>query len=106
MVATDHNVETGDTKEVSTGTGNPEFKIVFKYPNYEEAKAKQVHSGSDVLDITMPARSPLMNLVAESHLTLKGFGDVEDGTWRNKMVEWSLIESGLQLRISGDHGTS
>ncbi|MDO6704957.1 hypothetical protein [Photobacterium sp. 1_MG-2023] len=101
-----HDVETGDTKEVSTGIGEPEFKIVFKYANYEEtkatvmARAKQVRLGSDVLDITMPARSSLMNLVAEGHLTLKGVGDVEDGIWRNKMVELSLSESGLQLRIS------
>lgn len=107
VVATYHDVETGDTKEISIGTGDPEFKIVFKYPNYEEAKAaamaraKQVRSGSDVLDITMPARCSLMNLVAEGPLTLKGFGDVEDGTWRIKVVEWSLSESGLQLRISG-----
>ncbi|ELR67961.1 hypothetical protein C942_00269 [Photobacterium marinum] len=39
MTATYHDVESGDTKEVSTGTGEPEFKIVFKYPNYDEAKA-------------------------------------------------------------------
>jgi len=43
-------------------------------------------------------------LVAEGHLSLEGFGDVEDGKWRLKAVEWSLSESGLQLRLSGDHG--
>ncbi len=68
---TDHDLESGDIKEVSTGTGEPEFRIVFKYPNYEEAKAavvaraKSVKSGSDSLDITMPARSSLVALVAE-----------------------------------------
>jgi phage protein D len=112
VVATYHDLETGDIKEVSTGTGEPEFRIVFKYPNYEEAKAavmaraKSVKAGSDTLDITMPARSSLMALVAEGHLNLDGFGDVEDGKWRLKSVEWSLSESGLQLRLSGDHGAS
>lgn len=112
VVATYHDLESGDIKEVSTGTGEPEFKIVFKYPNYEEAKAavvaraKSVKSGSDTLDITMPARSSLMALVAEGHVSLDGFGDVEDGNWRLKSVEWSLSESGLQLRLSGDHGAS
>ncbi len=73
-MATYHDLETGDIKEVSTGTGEPEFRIVFKYPNYEEAKsavmarAKSVKAGSDTLDITMPARSSLMALVAEDHL--------------------------------------
>ncbi|WP_064603946.1 contractile injection system protein, VgrG/Pvc8 family [Photobacterium sp. J15] len=110
VTATYHDVESGDTKEVSTGTGEPEFKIVFKYPNYDEAKAavvaraKAVKAGSDTLDITMPARSSLMALVAEGHLNLEGFGDVEDGEWRLKTVEWSLSESGLQLRLAGDHG--
>ncbi|UTV26372.1 contractile injection system protein, VgrG/Pvc8 family [Photobacterium atrarenae] len=110
VVATYHDLESGDTKEVSTGTGEPEFRIVFKYPNYEEAKAavlaraKQVKSGSDTLDITLPARSSLMALVAEGHVTLDGFGDLEDGKWRLKTVEWSLSDSGLQLRLSGDHG--
>ena len=112
VVATYHDLETGDIKEVSTGTGEPEFRIVFKYPNYEEAKAavmaraKSVKAGSDTLDITMPARSSLMALVAEGHLNLDGFGDVEDGKWRLKSEEWSLSESGLQLRLSGDHGAS
>ncbi|MEF1312033.1 contractile injection system protein, VgrG/Pvc8 family [Vibrio mytili] len=112
VVATYHDLESGDIKEVSTGTGEPEFKIVFKYPNYEEAeaaviaRAKNVKAGSDTLDITMPARSSLMALIAEGHITLDGFGDVEDGKWRVKSVEWSLSESGLQLRVSGDHGTS
>ncbi len=112
VVATYHDLESGDTKEVSTGTGEPEFRIVFKYPNYEEAeaavlaRAKSVKSGSDTLDVTMPARSSLMALVAEGHVSLDGFGDVEDGNWRLKSVEWSLSESGLQLRLSGDHGAS
>ncbi|HHY0435731.1 TPA: contractile injection system protein, VgrG/Pvc8 family [Vibrio parahaemolyticus] len=110
VVATYHDLETGDTKEVSTGVGEPEFRIVFKYPNYEEAeaavlsRAKSVKAGSDTLDITMPARSSLMALIAEGHITLDGFGDVEDGQWRVKSVEWTLSESGLQLRISGDQG--
>lgn len=112
VVATYHDLESGDTKEVSTGIGEPEFRIVFKYPNYEEAeaavlaRAKSVKSGSDTLDVTMPARSSLMALVAEGHVSLDGFGDVEDGNWRLKSVEWSLSESGLQLRLSGDHGAS
>ncbi|MBV1841388.1 contractile injection system protein, VgrG/Pvc8 family [Photobacterium ganghwense] len=110
VVATYHDLESGDTKEVSTGIGEPEFKIVYTYPNYEEAKAavlaraKQVKAGSDTLDITLPARASLMALVAEGHVTLDGFGDVEDGKWRVKVVEWSLSESGLQLRLSGVHG--
>ncbi|WP_175577466.1 hypothetical protein [Photobacterium proteolyticum] len=45
-----------------------------------------------------------MALVSESNLNLQGFGDVEDGKWCLKAVEWSLSESGLQLRLSGDHG--
>ncbi|HGY0940921.1 TPA: contractile injection system protein, VgrG/Pvc8 family [Vibrio cholerae] len=112
VVATYHDLESGETKEVSTGTGDPEFRIVFKYPNYEEAKAavmaraKSVKAGSDTLDVTMAARSSLMALVAEGHIDLQGFGDVEDGKWRLKAVEWSLSEAGLQLRISGDHGAS
>jgi hypothetical protein len=112
VVATYHDLETGDTKEVSTGVGEPEFRIVFKYPNYEEAetavlsRAKSVKAGSDTLDITMPGRSSLMALIAEGHITLDGFGDIEDGQWRVKSVEWSLSESGLQLRIFGDHGAS
>ena len=112
VVATYHDLETGDTKEVSTGTGEPEFRIVFKYPNYDEAKAavlaraKSVKSGSDTLDITMPAHSSIMSLVAEGHIKLVGFGDVEDGKWRLKSLEWSLSESGFQLRISGDHGAT
>ncbi len=100
VVASYHDLESGDIKEVSTGTGEPEFKIVFKYPNYEEAKAaviaqaKSVKSGSDMLDIMMPARSSLMALVAEGHVNLEGFGgDVEGGKWRLKAVEWSLSES-------------
>ncbi|MEZ9525731.1 contractile injection system protein, VgrG/Pvc8 family [Enterovibrio norvegicus] len=111
--ATYHDVESGDTKEFSTGDGEPAFRIVFKYPNYEEAKAaviaraKSVKAGSDTVDITMPARPDLMEVVAEGHLKLEGFGDLEDeGKWRTKAIEWSLSESGLQLRITGDHGAS
>lgn len=112
VVATYQDLESGDVKEVSTGMGEPEFRIVFKYPNYEEAKAavlaraKSVKAGSDTLDITMPARSDIMGLVAEGHITLDGFGDVEDGKWRIKGVKWSLSDAGMQLSLSGDHGAS
>ncbi|MGI2871555.1 contractile injection system protein, VgrG/Pvc8 family [Vibrio fluvialis] len=111
VVATYHDVASGETKEVAVGVGEPEFRIVFKYPNYEEAKAavsarsKQVKDGTDVLDITMPARASVMNLVAEGTITPSGFGDVEDSVWRTKTVEWSLSETGLQLRLTGDHGS-
>ncbi|TCN02952.1 contractile injection system protein, VgrG/Pvc8 family [Vibrio crassostreae] len=112
VVATYQDLESGDVKEVSTGMGEPEFRIVFKYPNYEEAKAavlaraKSVKAGSDTLDISMPARSDLMGLVAEGHIILDGFGDVEDGKWRTKTVKWSLSEAGMQLSLSGDHGAT
>ena len=112
VVATYHDLKTGDIKEVSTGTGEPECRLSFKYPNYDEAKAaaiakeKSVKAGSATLDVTLPARSDVMVLVAESHLTLSGFGDVEDGKWRLKSVEWSLSDSGFQVRLSGDRGAS
>lgn len=111
VVATYHDVQSGQTKEVSTGTGTPEFKIVFKYPNYEEAqaavlaRAKQLNSGSDTVDVTLPAQPDLVSLVAEGYINLDGFGDVEDGNWRIKAIEFSLSDAGFQIRINGDHST-
>ncbi|MCL1124172.1 hypothetical protein L2764_06700 [Shewanella surugensis] len=110
VIATYHDVTTGMAKEVTVGSGEPAFRIAYKYPNYEEAlasatsRAKTVVSGSDTFDITMAANSALMNTVAEGHVDLDGFGDLEDGKWRVKSLEWSLSSTGLQLRIAGDHG--
>ncbi|MDN3611359.1 contractile injection system protein, VgrG/Pvc8 family [Vibrio ostreicida] len=110
VVATYHDVQSGMTKTVSSGSGEPELRIVFKHPNQEEArqavasKAKSVNMASATLDLTLPARAALMTLVAEGHVTLAGFGTTEDGEWRVKSVEWSLSQTGLSLRISGDRG--
>lgn len=112
VIAEYNDVATGETKEVSVGTGLPEFRIVYKYPNYAEASAavqarsKVVTSGSDTMDITMPATPELIQLIAEGYFILEGFGDIEDGKWRTKSVEWSLNDSGMSIRLSGDHGAN
>lgn len=110
VIAIYNDVATGEVKEVSVGTGQPEFRIVYKYPNYAEASAavqarsKNVTSGSDTMDITMPATSELIKLIAEGTFTLENFGDIEDGKWRITSIEWSLSDAGMQIRLSGDHG--
>ncbi|MFM2476349.1 contractile injection system protein, VgrG/Pvc8 family [Celerinatantimonas sp. MCCC 1A17872] len=112
VIAMYHDVESGDTKEVSIGTGDPAYRILYTYPNKDEAeaaanaRAKTVKAGSDALDITMACQSDVMSMVAEGYVQLNGFGDKEDEQkWRVKTIEWTLMSTGMAMHITGDHGT-
>ncbi|CAG9000676.1 MAG: hypothetical protein CENE_02676 [Candidatus Celerinatantimonas neptuna] len=112
VVATYHDVQTGKTDEISVGSGEPAYRILYEYPNKAEAeaaaaaRAKSVKAGSDVLDITMAAAPDFIALMAEGYLKLSDFGDKEDGKWRIATIEWSLMQRGMSMHITGDHGKS
>ncbi|MEI8631404.1 contractile injection system protein, VgrG/Pvc8 family [Vibrio sp. PP-XX7] len=96
VIATYHDVQTGDVGEVSVGSGEPVNRMIFKCPDrasaFAAAKARmaQMKSRADSMELTLAARVDLLQLVAESHLVLSGFGNEEDGTWRLNTVEWTL----------------
>lgn len=112
VVATYYDTAAGETKEVSSGAGEPAFRIAFQYPNKAEAaaavsaRAKSVKAGADTLDVSLPATPELMSLVAEGHIVMDGFGEGEDGRWRLQSVECALSQSGFQIRLSGDSGVA
>lgn len=63
-----------------------------------KARSKNVTAGSDTMDITISATPNLIQLIAEGHFILEGFGDIEDGKWRTTSVEWSLNDGGMMIR--------
>ncbi len=106
VVATYHDVESGEAKEVSVGVGEPAFRILFKYPNYEEAEAavvaryRKVDSSKNNLDLTIVGTPEVLAISPESTLHVSGVGDAEDTDWIVNSLESSLSASGLTLRIS------
>jgi phage protein D len=99
--------ESGTTKEVSAGFGEPEFRIAFPYPNRDEAlarataQAKSSATESDTISLTLPATQDLLGLVAESHVIPSGFGDLEDVRWKVKALGIVLDTGGMRMSISG-----
>ncbi len=107
IIATYHDIETGQTKEVSVGTGEPAFRILYKYPNYqeaEEAAASRLHErilkGKE-LQVTLPITSDTLSLGPEYQCVCSGFGDSEDEAWRLSSVEFLLTPNGGQIRLQG-----
>ncbi len=102
------DVATGKPETVTVGQGEPVFKIVYQYPNREEALAAaqarydQKRSDSGTMSLRLPATPESMALVAESKINLIGFGSKEDGEWRAKTLRWTLTGSGMALAIEGD----
>ncbi|CAG9297570.1 contractile injection system protein, VgrG/Pvc8 family [Celerinatantimonas diazotrophica] len=111
VIATYHDVATGNTEQVSIGSGEPVYRILYTYPNQAEAQAaaqariKTAQGSSDSLAITMDGQSDFMAMVAEGYVQLSGFGDREDEPqWRIKSIEWKLSSSGMTMHIAGDRG--
>ncbi len=108
VVASYTDLETGQPTSLQLGDGDPVFKIVYPYPNRQEAEKaagarfNRVRSDTDSVQLTLPATPEIMPLVAEGKLNLSSFGDREDGLWRVKSLIWSLSGAGLQLSIDGD----
>lgn len=106
--ATYADAESGKVKSVSIGSGEPELKIVWQYPNETEAKAaitarsKTAKTSNDTLNITLPATPELMPLTAKSQVLLDGFGDAEDRAWGALKLVWGLGSQGLGLSIECD----
>ena len=100
--------EEGAAKSVSTGSGEPELKIVWQYPNLAEANAailarsKKAKTSNDTLSITLPASPELIPLTAKSEVLLDGFGDAEDRAWGALKLVWGLGSQGLGLSIECD----
>lgn len=111
IVAIYHDVRTGHNKEVSIGTGDPVYRILYTYPNKDEAEAaanaqaKSHKSGKDNFDITLTGHPDFLQMVSEGYVQLQGFGDIEDEKpWRIKTLEWTLQGGGLAMHVTGDHG--
>lgn len=110
VVASWRDDATGESHEVEMGAGEPAFRIAFVYPTKEEAeaaakaKAKSVKSGSNTLELTLPAVPELMNIGAESRLVLQGFRDGLNRRWRAESVVYGLSSSGLSVRVSAEAG--
>lgn len=106
VTATYINHDTGLTEEISIGEGTPEFRIAYKYPSKEEAFArisaqvKSAESAGDTLNLTLPVTQKLLSVVAESYLTLEGFGDLEDKRWKSSTVTTKLDRSGMEMTIA------
>ncbi len=102
------DLEAGDSKEVSIGTGEPAFKMAYLFDTKEQAiaaiKARidDAEEGADTADISLAATHELMQLVAEGTMTMKGFGDLEDKKWKVKSIIFSLSDHGLSVRISAN----
>lgn len=111
VIATYHDVASGNTEQVSIGSGEPVYRILYTYPSQAEAQAaakarvKTVKGGRDSLSITMDGQSEFMSMVAEGYVQLNGFGDREDEPrWRMKAIEWKLSSAGMTMHITGDRG--
>ncbi|MFM2482797.1 contractile injection system protein, VgrG/Pvc8 family [Celerinatantimonas sp. YJH-8] len=110
VVAGYYDVASGHYQTFTAGSGDPVYRIVYQYPNREQAAAaanarlKQNRASSDMIDITLPVQPKFMHLVAESYIQLRGFGYTEDRQWRIHRLEWTIQSSGMTMHLTGDAG--
>ncbi|MFB9136704.1 phage tail protein [Vibrio olivae] len=105
IVATYHDVKGGQTKEVSVGRGEPAFRILFKYSNYEDAEFAAVSmfhkrsKGSESLEISAPLTPDLIHLSTMCVVHCVGVGEKENRDWHVNSIKLSINEGGSDISI-------
>jgi len=104
VVASYHDIEFGEAKEVIVGKGEPVKRYVFAFKDeataLARAKAKyaEYQRGKTKLDLLMPGR---VDLMAEGRIELGDFRHMVDGAWLVEKVEYSLSSSGFSVKVVG-----
>ena len=102
VIAAFHDKETGKTRTVTAGEGDPALRIRHVYRNAQSAgqaaraKLKALTRGKAALSLTLPGNPAI---AAESQIRLSGIRPGVDGLWSAASVTHSLDASGLKTQI-------
>lgn len=99
------DIESGEEKTFTAGTGKPELKTNYSYADQKAAEAaaksryETMQRGASLLSVTLPG-SP--DLKAEVLLTLVGFRSAVDGDWVATRVTHKLDKGGYVCSVEGE----